>query len=167
MKKFLLALVVLSGVALSSFAQKTGNVDKFNVGVDIGVPLGDASTIYDLGLGVSLKYELPVAKQLAFTASAGYTVFFVKNNLTSLGAQSTFGYVPLKAGLKYYINNNFYLEGQAGATFSTESGGGTAFAWSPGIGYNLGGGFDMSARYESWNHNGTLNQAALRFAYSF
>lgn len=168
MKKLLFTLIVLSSAVLSSFAQKSsGNINKFSGAVELGAPLGDASSIYDVGLGFSLKYESAVTKQLAVTISGGYTGFFVKNNLTAYGAQSIFGYIPVKGGLKYYVNENIYVEGQGGVTFSTESGGGTAIAWSPGIGYNLGGGFDMGVRYESWSHNGSLNQAGLRFSYSF
>jgi len=161
MKKFLLALVVLSGVAFSGFAQKAAEkTSKFSIGVDAGIPVGNARNVYNLGIGGSLKYDMSLSKEAAFTVSAGYTSLMVKGG-------GSLGYVPLKAGLKYYFADSFYGEGQLGAAFSTSSGGGTSFVYAPGIGYNFGGGVDLGVRYEAWSHNGTISQVAARLALSF
>ncbi len=77
------------------------------------------------------------------------------------------GFVPVKVGIKYNFAEAFYGEAQVGATFGTKSGTGTFFAYSPGIGYNFGGGVDLGVRYEGWAHDGTISQVAARLAYSF
>ncbi|SHM47854.1 hypothetical protein [Mucilaginibacter sp. OK098] len=171
MKKVLLALFMLGVTACSSFAQ-TGKSEsgKFSIGVDAGIPVGNGSNVYNFAIGGSLKYDLPIATATYFTISAGYESFMVKSALknSGLGFPSSSGFIPLKAGLKYYFNGEgFFGEAQLGAAFSTQSGGGTAFAYAPGIGYTFDGGFEAGVRYEAWSHNGTLSQVALRIAYCF
>ena len=62
----------------------------------------------------------------------------------------------------------FFLEGQLGVVFSTESGGGSAFAYAPGIGYTFDGGFEAGVRYEGWPKDGfTTSQIGFRLAYRF
>ena len=169
MKKILLLLVVLCAVAFNTFAQmsKSDNVGKFSIGIDPGLPVGSASDAYTFGLGIDLKYDIPVATSTFFNVSAGYTALFTKSALKDLGAKSTYGFVPVKVGIKYYVDDAFFVEGQIGATFSTESGGGTAFAYAPGVGYKFSDAVEGGIRYEGWSHDGSLSQIALRIAFSF
>jgi len=168
MKKILLLLVVLSAVVFNSFAQsKSDDAAKFSIGIDPGLPVGNASDAYTFGLGIDLKYDLPVATSTFFNVSAGYTALFTKSALKDIGAKSTYGYIPLKVGIKYYVDDAFFVEGQIGATFSTESGGGTAFAYAPGVGYKFSDAVEGGVRYEGWSHDGSLSQIALRIAFSF
>jgi hypothetical protein len=164
MKKVLFTLMVLSGFAMSSFAQSNDG-GKVSIGIEAGLPVGDASNGYNFVIGGSLKYEQPIADALAFTLTAGYSSFQGK---TVAGFKvPAAGFVPVKAGLKVGFSDAFYGEAQLGAAFSTQSGGGTAFAYSPGIGYKLSSNVDLGVRYEAWSHNGTLSQVAARLAYSF
>jgi hypothetical protein len=171
MKKILLVMLALSGLTFSCFAQKT-DAGKFSIGIDAGLPLGTAGDVASLIIGGSFKYDMPIAKQAFFTVSAGYSYMPYKNdilinNTAYITTNSGEGYVPLKAGLKYYFCNNFYGEGQVGAAISTQSGGGAAFAYAPGVGLKLGDA-DIGIRYEGWAKNGnTISQIALRLAYSF
>jgi len=165
MKKSLLLFVIVAGAALSASAQSSSSESgKFSIGLEAGLPIGD---IKDAGgklfIGGSLKYDQPIATGTFFTISAGYTSLSFKD---TYGGGST-GFVPVKAGIKYFLAESFYGEAQLGAAFSTESGGGTAFAYAPGIGYSFGGGLDLGVRYEAWSKNGTISQVAARLAYSF
>ncbi|RVU00186.1 DUF3575 domain-containing protein [Mucilaginibacter limnophilus] len=175
MKKFLLALVVLSGTAYGALAQ-TSEPGKFSVGVEAGLPLGDAGDAFNFAIGGSLKYELPVAEQFSVSLSAGYTNLMykgeVKDALEESGeSKSGIGFIPVKAGAKYYFNGSFnegfFGEAQLGATFSTEEGGGTAFTYAPGVGYSFGNGLETGLRYEAWSNDGTISQLGLRIAYKF
>ncbi|HTH83117.1 MAG TPA: outer membrane beta-barrel protein [Mucilaginibacter sp.] len=170
MKKFLFALAVLSGLAFSSFAQtKTDDGNKFSIGVEPGIPVGNISNFYSFVIGGSLKYERTLNQQAAFTLSAGYSSFIGKSGtIGGISFKSTSaGFVPVKAGLKCYITDAFYGEGQLGAVFSTQSGGGTAFVYAPGIGYKFSPNVDLGVRYEGWSKDGTIGQIAFRLAYNF
>ena len=168
MKKVLLALAIIAGTAFTTFAQtKSGDSGKFSIGVEGGLPLGNIKNGYNFVLGGSVKYELPIAASTWFTVSAGYNSFHPKSEFKDLGAESI-GFVPVKVGIKYYLEQGFFAEGQVGAAFGTKSGTGTAFAYSPGVGYTFDGGFEAGVRYEGFSKSGgTISQLGLRLAYRF
>ncbi len=165
MKKILLALFVLGVTACSSFAQTTkssSDASKFSIGLDAGLPVGDASNYSSFAIGGSLKYDFSVATGAYLNLSAGYETFTGKNGSGSLNA------IPVKAGVKFYFTGQgFYGEGQIGAAFLTASGAGNAFIYAPGLGYTLDSGVDIGLRYEAWSKTGTVSQIALRLAYGF
>jgi len=168
MKKVLLALAIIAGTAFTTFAQtKSGDSGKFSIGVEAGLPVGDAHQVFKSVFGGSLKYELPIAPSTWFTVSAGYNSFQVKKELKDAGLDGSYGAIPVKVGIKYYLEQGFFAEGQVGAAFGTKSGSSTAFAYSPGIGYTFDGGFEAGVRYEGWSKNGTTSQIGLRLAYRF
>jgi len=170
MKKVLITLMVLSGFAVNSFAQSSNDGGKVSIGVEAGIPVGDISNGYNFVIGGSLKFEQPVANALAVTLTAGYSSFQGKT-VTILGVSGKYpaaGFIPAKAGLKFGIADALYGEAQLGAAFSTESGGGTAFAYSPGIGFKFSENIDLGVRYEGWSHSGnTVSQVAARLGFSF
>ena len=170
MRKFLLLAALLVGAVSFSSAQtsKSSNVGKFSIGLEAGLPIGDASDVYNFVIGASFKYEHPVAQNLYVTGSLGYNAFLTKSEFKDAGAKSSYGFIPLKAGLKYYIQDGFFAEGQLGVVFSTESGGGSAFAYAPGIGYSFNGGFEAGLSYEGCPKDGvTTSQMGLLLAYRF
>ena len=90
--------------------------------------------------------------------------------------------MPVKAGLKYFAVDNFYVQGEAGAAFvlnKTKIGAdnSAAFIYAPQIGYQfaLGGSsfLDAGVRYEASTklnsnvNDSKVNFVALRVAYGF
>lgn len=168
MKKVLLVLGILSGVAVNSFAQTSSEKKgAFSIGVEAGLPLGSTGDFYNLVVGGSLKYEHPVAENTLITGSAGYNAFLTKSEFKDFGAKSSYGAIPVKAGVKQLFGSGFFGEAQLGAAFSTESGGGTAFIYAPGVGYNFSKNVDAGIRYEAWSDNGTIKQLGLRVGFKF
>jgi hypothetical protein len=179
MKKILLAAALLVGVSFTTFAQSTGGGNRFSIGLEGGVPVGDAADIFNAVIGGSIKFEAPIATSTSFTLSAGYTSFLGKTiDVPGFsGKYESYGAIPIKAGIKYHVNEGFYVEGQLGAAIGTKSNSKVAFAYAPGIGYDFGGGVDIGVRYEGWStkrndlfnnsYNTTLGQVAARLAFSF
>jgi hypothetical protein len=163
MRKILLATLLFVGIAISSYAQSGG--DKFSIGVETGLPVGNMSNYYNFVIGGSLKYDMSITKATNFTLSAGYNSFQGKT-LGNIDFVSI-GYIPVKAGIKYFFDNAFYGEAQVGASFQTQYGGGTAFAYSPGFGFKFSDKVDLGIRYEAWSNKGTVSQISARLAYSF
>ncbi|GAB2984280.1 hypothetical protein GCM10027049_22480 [Mucilaginibacter puniceus] len=164
MKKVLLAAILVVGAAVSSFAQ---GGSKFSIGLEAGLPVGNTSNFYNVAIGGSLKYEAPIATGTNFTLTAGYTSFQGKTLAAPFGKVAAAGFIPVKAGIKQFFGDAFYGEAQLGAAFSTKSGGGTAFAYSPGIGYKFSDVIDLGVRYEAWSKNGTTGQIGARLGFSF
>ena len=167
MKKLLLLLSFSLCFAVSGFAQSTG-LGKFNLGVIGALPLYNMRSIFGPGVGGSLKYEFNLSNDLRsvdafhflnapflankfyFTVESGYESFPVKTVLQNAYVPSTYSYVPVKFGLKYYPVIGFYAEIQDGIVSYTQHGGGSNNDFSYGIGYSFNGGFEFGARFENW-----------------
>jgi opacity protein-like surface antigen len=173
MKKLLLAAAMILAVGFAS-AQESSLIKgktRFSVGLEAGLPVGDAGDVYKLIIGGSAKVEVPVATSLFATGSAGYINFSPKKEFKDFGLESQ-GFIPVKVGGKYFFTPNLYGAGELGAVFGTGEGGGTAFAWTPGIGISYPvsdkNDIDFDVRYEGWSDDGaSINQIAFRIALKF
>jgi hypothetical protein len=153
---------------------------RLSVGPDVSLPIGSLGDHYDWSIGGSVQAEYPILKdQLYVTLNAGYNNFFAKDN-TSAVETSDLQMIPVKAGLKYFPIHNFYIQGEAGASFLTNKSDigatkSTTFVYAPQIGYMIpiGGNnaIDAGVRFEGntkFIENGSSNNfLGLRVAYSF
>jgi len=175
MKKLLLLTAVAGLFAFSSVNAQVIKSPKLSLGAEFGFPVGDSGDGTDFGFGGSLQYQHPVAENLLVTGSAGYLNFKGKDfdfgGVTIKGENS--GYIPVKAGARYYFGENFFVNGELGAAFSTKSGSGgsTAFVYSPGAGVEFEvsdkSSLELGARYEGWSKTGTFSFIGLRAAFNF
>lgn len=140
-----------------------------SAGFELGLP---SQSIYSVGLGGSLKIEVPVARRFAVTATGGITSMDYKNAIAAnfkTGGSDTF--VPIKGGVKYYAGPGFYIEGELGTAIQTAHEQHSLFAFSIGPGFlvPISGGksaLDIGFRYESWSEH-DLRQTGLRVGYRF
>jgi hypothetical protein len=151
MKTKLLLLAVLLVVTLTVNAQKS-DVKPFKIGAGalIGLPVGDVSSVTSLAYGVDLLGEYSVDSSFAVTFSAGYLDFAKKSGFSGF----KMGLIPVLVGGKYNFSDQLYGSAQIGLSFSTESGGGSAFTFAPGIGYKISDNFDLLLKYQSASKNG-------------
>lgn len=136
---------------------------RLGVGLNAGASTDDN---YGFVLGGDLKLQKDFVGPVSATLSAGYTNFFVKDELADMGA-SDYGVIPVKAGIKVFLTPNFYAGGEVGAGFETNGPKETSFVWSPTIGWGFGNGLDVGIRYEDYTKDFRPNQVALRLAYGF
>jgi hypothetical protein len=167
MKKLILLLLII--YSIPSYAQiTTPTTTAISLGFELAAP---SNSVYTIGTGVSAKFELPVVSPLSLTLTGGFTAMYYKSNLfNSSRTPGAAGFLPLKAGLKYYFSKNFYAEGEAGTAIETNYDKRDAFAFSIGPGFiipltNEKQGIDISFRYESWSNQ--LRQTGIRIAYRF
>ena len=182
MKKLFLLTAIAGAFAFSNVSAQNVKGPKLGIGADFAIPMGNLSDGYKFGVGGSLLFQTPIANKLNFTASAGYLNLLGKSNVKYIALNSNgfyvdqadvpnAGVIPVKVGARYFISERFYAGGEIGAAFFTGEGGGTAFAYSPGIGFELPlankNAIDLSARYEGWSKNGSVGFFGLRAAYNF
>jgi len=175
MKKIFLLAAIAGLFACSSANAQVIKSPKLGIGAEFGFPIGDSSKGTDFGFGGSLQYQHPVAENLLVTGSAGYLNF--KDKDSNFGGMTikgeNYGFIPVKAGARYYFGENFFVNGELGAAFSTKSGAGgsTAFVYSPGAGVEFEvsdkSSLELGARYEGWSKTGTLSFIGLRAAFNF
>jgi hypothetical protein len=186
MKKTLFILLISTLVYASASAQSP----RFSLGAELAIPTGDFGDAVGVGYGLSLRYEGPIADQLAITADLGYLFFTGKDitfadtggvNITQEG-ETTY-LVPIQLGLKYYFmdqQDGFYAQLLAGAhlyesqSIVINSNGidvnkesKAAFSYAPAIGYHFGAA-DLGLRYQLVSTTGnTSSYLGFRIAYVF
>ncbi|HMI02297.1 MAG TPA: hypothetical protein VK541_07440 [Pedobacter sp.] len=172
MKKLILLTAIAGIFAFSSVKAQDAAMSgpKLGIGVEFGFPMGDFGDGYNLGYGGSLTYQHPIASKLNLTGNAGYLNFQSKD-IPGLGKINS-GFIPVKAGLRYFLAENIYVGGELGAVFSTGDGdGGTAFAYAPGVGVEFPvadkSTIELGGRYEGWSNDGTSSFIGLRLAWNF
>ncbi|MDB4919964.1 MAG: hypothetical protein JWQ54_1947 [Mucilaginibacter sp.] len=139
-----------------------------SLGAELGIP---NASVYSIGVGISGKAEFPVSSKVAITATAAYSAFFYKSNLFNNSKTLTSArFIPLKAGVKYYLNPGVYFEGELGTAIETNYLKQDLFAFSLGPGFIIPikgkYGIDFGLRYEKWS-NHQVQQTAIRFAHRF
>ncbi len=168
------ALLVL---ACSNANAQTVTPSKFRlgIGIDALVPVGNTATTQSFGLGLTPRLQYGLSDKLALTFTSGIYHFFPKTvsypasgSFPGIQTQYKSNIIPVKAGIKAFLGNNFYLSGEAGVAFEVSEGGlGKHFLWSPGIGYATKR-WDIGARYENFSGNRYSDGVtALRVAYGF
>nr|WP_226904964.1 hypothetical protein [Pedobacter schmidteae] len=153
-------------------AQNKSYESKIGLGLDAGIPVGDYKDVADYGLGISLLYQKPVASNLNITGNVGYLRFH--GPAIYSGIKYKEGYVPIKAGARYFLVPHIFAAGELGISISTANGygSGTAFAYAPGIGAEFpiskNGMLDVGLRYENWSRSGgTRSFGGIRVGYNF
>jgi hypothetical protein len=122
------------------------------------------SGTHRMGYGGSVKAEYVFAKHASATLTTGFNFLPAKAGFTDIQN------IPVKPGIRYYLGS-FYAGGEAGAAFGLGDNGGTAFAWSFGLGdkFHIGKQvFDIGLRHESWSQNSIRSSIiGLRVGYEW
>jgi hypothetical protein len=164
MKGPLLILSALFILTLNARAQ-SNNQKVFTIGGELGIP---NYGLYDVVLGASAKFELPVVSPVSLSLTAGFSSVFQRSSILNNYNNGTDLFVPLKAGVKYYFGRDFYVEGEGGAALPLNHDKNSLGLFSIGPGFVIPSekhGVDISFRYEDWQ--GQLKQTAIRVAYRF
>ena len=174
MKKVTGILAIAAGLFMFSATATQAQTREDAKGVRLGIGISGGTTTkkspFEYAYGADLGFQFELSRELALTATGGYTSFKAKD-----GQGEDYNFIPVKAGVKVYPQiGGLYLSGEAGFGFGTEKDSKESFIYSGGIGYQTAGGFDIGARYEGVTQQRTSNtfrpqngQFALRLAYSF
>ncbi len=171
MKKVFLILAI-SAICTGAFAQKGSDTKgHFSIGPEIGFATGDFNDSHSIGIGATAQGEVNIAKSTNLTLTMGFISYAGRSYGAGLKYKAA-GIVPVKAGVKYFLSEGFYAGAQFGAGFFTNSGGGTAFAYTGMLGYEFNTktdkAVDVSLKYDGYSKNGgRLGAAGIRLAYRF
>jgi hypothetical protein len=166
MKKMILILWLSGG--WYAHAQTVPLTQAFSVGIELNAP---SSSTYIIGVGVSGKFEIPVAATVGLTVTAGYNALFRENQFFDYGGGEArvLSFLPLKVGGRYHFKNNIYAEVETGTAIRIDPDSRAFFAVSAGAGYILklraGNALDFGLRGESWPSQ--INMLAVKVAYRF
>lgn len=156
-KCWLVALIV-TGLFYGSNVNAQNSKWKIQTGLELGLPTGIFSTVYQPGKGMFIKGLLSVKSGDQFTFQTSYMDFNIKNDVIDPRYSSDYTIVPILFGYRRYIRR-FYSETQIGTGIYTinVSGGGqslskseTNFTWAQTFGFNFTH-FDFFAKYQQGN----------------
>lgn len=195
MKNLTKAIATVSFAVASLFASNAAkaqsatpaNAWRFGIGIEGMAPTGNMHNISNAGIGGTARLQYGINNTVAFTLTSGYYNFFGKENTATYANGTTitkvtskavdFGIVPVKAGLKAYIGDGFYVAGEVGAGFETKDAyrgltgdynkKATKLILAPGVGYSWTN-VDFGVRYENFSgSNNNYGMVAARLAYGF
>ncbi|MFI5137097.1 MAG: hypothetical protein ACHQIM_04665 [Sphingobacteriales bacterium] len=199
MKKSLFLLTLLIGATFCVYAQNDDSAPKISAGFSVGVTTGTHAADLPVASGIHVKLEYPISdNQVSLMLTAGYTGYVSSNGYStgysSYGGSYTNGtlvsFVPVEAGVRFYVFNKLFVQGDAGASFSLNSassgytGQSVALIVSPSAGYSIPFGssrfgLDLSLGYEDRIESaggvnqtsgyvmGSYNQVVFRAAFKF
>lgn len=196
MKNLTKAIATVSFAVASLFASNAAkaqsgtpaNAWRFGIGIEGMAPTGNLHNISNAGIGGTARLQYGFNNNVALTITSGYYNFFGKSTTyeSQTGTSVTrvtqknvdFGLVPVKAGLKAYIGDGFYVAGEVGAGFETKDAyrgltgdeynkKATKLILAPGVGYSWSN-VDLGVRYENFSgNNNNYGMVAARLAYGF
>ncbi|WCT14841.1 hypothetical protein [Mucilaginibacter jinjuensis] len=158
--KALTVSVLLMATTVAHAQNETGW--RIGFGVSPGVPIKDP---FAFTLGGDVRLQKNFNNKFAATLTAGFTHYFEKDHFIGYSQYgSPFNVIPVKAGAKFFLYDNLYVAGEAGAGFGFEQWG-TSFLWSPSVGVAFKNGLDLSIRYEDFTRSSVTKDISLRLAY--
>lgn len=185
-------VLAFAGLSVAANAQTTTSTStttkdgiRYSIGVEAGIPVGSLKDSHKWNLGGSVQADIPVASQLFVTVNAGYNNIFGKKDVGGIAGADVenIQLLPVKAGLKYFVIPNFYVQGEAGAAFllnkdKTGVDKSTAFVYAPQVGVQFpvsanGNFIDAGVRYEATTKytsgvdDSKVSFLGLRVAYGF
>jgi hypothetical protein len=165
-------LIVFTVAAMCTFsavkAQDQSSF-RFSAGPELSFATGAFSNTHSIGIGGTVQAEVSLQEHLYGTATFGIIAYNGKSSGAGLKYKGE-TILPLRVGAKYFLSGGVYGAAQIGVGF-LNNGGGTAFAYSPQIGYEFktrsDKAVDASFKYDGYSKNGTLGAIGFRVAYIF
>jgi len=175
-----LALLVCGGTLVNA-QQVTDSGTRISAGFDLSIPAGNFSKNYDGGYGLFAAVELPLsADKFYVTVTTGVNQYFAKEDADDTPLVPDMTVLPLKAGIKYFPVKHLYVQGEAGASFLTNSsdfaeGKAVSFVFAPQVGYLLPLGkqhnLDVGVRFEGRTRSFEAGEATyltgIKLGYTF
>ncbi|MFC6102653.1 hypothetical protein [Olivibacter domesticus] len=176
---FLFSLVVLTLFTITAGNVYAQSPIKFGIGVEGGIPVGDASDSYSASAGVSLNVRVPLpVTNLDIIGSVGYQQWFLKGEVKdAIELQgldvSNYGLLPIRVGARYGFGLlPIFAKFDLGPAITVKevidnADSGTAMSYSPGIGTKLGP-LEAELKYDIYTKSGdTGSFFGLKLSYYF
>ena len=170
MKRFIV-IIFIAGFTVSHARAQERATKAISAGLELNIPQRSA---FNVGYGVSEKLELPVTSAVSVVLAGGINQFHYKSfRIGNAANRGNDTFIPLKAGIKYFLDPRFYTEGELGTVIDhNKEYSQNLFAYSFGTGFLLplngskSNMIDIGLRFEDWSKN-RAQQFAIRVAYRF
>ena len=182
-KKVLFFFLILNFAAFTWVTAQSSQ-PAVSLGTNVDFPFKN----YQANVGFVVKAELPLLPNLKLDFSAGYSALIPDNRIyltdpascdactiNNTMSQSSYHFIPMKAGLRYYYIKHFYIDGGAGAAFKANNVATTSFIYGFGLGslipFNAHNALDFGLNFESGyktiDYNNSESQLGFNLAYRY
>ncbi|SEB68884.1 hypothetical protein SAMN04489761_1456 [Tenacibaculum sp. MAR_2009_124] len=146
MKKLVFIIAVMLGVTIQ--AQE----GEFNVGVNFGLPVGDASNFSSFTLGAEANYLFDVADNFKAGPSVAFVNFFGKEvgNISYDDAQ----FLPIAAAARYQASDKFSIGADIGYGIGINTGNDGGFYYRPLVSYDVADNIAIQGSYNGISSDG-------------
>jgi hypothetical protein len=160
MKKFgLIVCLLVFGTALQA-------QEGLNVGINFGLPVGDASDISSFSLGLDANYLWNVAESVDVGVATGFTNAFGKT-IDILGAEfdaDDVQFIPIAAAGRYHITESFRAGADIGYAIGLNDGNDGGFYYRPILAYGFNQNMEVNFSYTGISLDGiTWSTISLGF----
>lgn len=153
-KLFLCAVIAVFGLA-------NVNAQEFKLGVNAGLPVGDADNGSSFGLAADVAYLFYAAEDFQVGPSLGYTHFFGKDNIEDAA------WLPITAAARYGLSDQFGIGVDLGyAVGIAPSGVDGGFYYAPRVQYGISQAVDLVLAYRGVSVN-SLNFSQVTLGVEF
>ncbi len=170
MKTKYLFLIAIFTMVFSINAQDRSN---FKVGLNAGLPVGDASDVSSFSIGLDVVYHWGVSELLDVGLATGFTNAFGETETITDGAFEIetgfedFQFLPVAASFRVYPTFSFKLGADVGYAIGINEGNEGGFYYRPLVGYNITGNTELNISYTAVDNNGTFGVATLGILFLF
>ena len=164
MKKVLIIAVMMLGV-VGLQAQ-----EGFRAGINVALPVGDASDVSSFSLGLDVNYLWEVAESFDAGLAAGFTNAFGKEIDTGVGSVSIddVQFLPIAAAGRFHATDQIRLGADLGYAIGISDGNDGGFYYRPMVGYGLSEKMELNLSYTGISLDGaTWSTIALGLLFSF
>jgi hypothetical protein len=138
MKKLLLC------AAFAVFAFSNVNAQNFNVGVNLGLPMGDIKDTASLNIGVEANYLWNVSDGFNAGLLASYSHYTAKS-----GYGDDAGFLPIAAAGRFNVSDDFTIGADLGYAIGVSpSGIDSGFYYAPKVQYGVSESIDIVLAYK-------------------
>ncbi|AVR46726.1 hypothetical protein C7S20_16445 [Christiangramia fulva] len=143
MKKFIVLVALILCATTSGFSQG------FKAGLNLGIPVGDASDFSNLQFGADVAYLFAVADSFSVGPMLGYSNFFPEDSDNFDNIQ----FLPIAASGRLGVGDAFFLGADLGYAVGIDDGNDGGFYYRPQVGYDFGL-IGLIASYSGVSRNG-------------
>jgi|SRR5690606_3470372 len=147
MKKLLLSTVI------AVFAIINVNAQEFNLGVNVGLPLGDIKDAYTLNIGVEANYLWQVSEEFDAGVTAGYS-HYLGDSIGGFDIDDA-GFLPIAAAGRFSVSEDFTIGADLGYAIGVSpSGNEGGFYYAPKVQYGVSEALDIVLAYKGVSVDG-------------
>ncbi|WP_243471824.1 outer membrane beta-barrel protein [Winogradskyella sp. MH6] len=159
MKKLFLA-------AFAVFAFASVNAQEFKVGLNAGIPVGDADTAYSFNIQLDVAALWEVSDAFDAGVTAGYSNTSLKSEYKDFGDSA--GFIPIAATGRYAVSDDFTLGADLGYALGVNEGNDGGFYYRPRASYSVSEPLDVVLAFSNVSADGfTFSALTLGVEYGF